>query len=140
MKGKSFEIKIADLLNHLGSDTLDFEGMQTSLLPHLTAEGMSGSLYIHSVDGKSVLVTLTDFSATVQEICDICGKTFLRPVQVEEYVVKFALDPQEFAESKEEVLLPIDMKSDAINVEEMLYQAVQLETPFVMKCADCEIV
>jgi uncharacterized metal-binding protein YceD (DUF177 family) len=138
MKGKNFEIKISDLLNHLGSDRIEFSEMKTPLLPNLTEEGMSGILELHSVDGKSVLVSLLDFEATLHEECEICGKEFIRPIYVEEYVAKFALDVKELEESDEEVLFLIDAKKGTINVEEMLYQAVKLQEPFVMKCEECE--
>ncbi len=60
MKGKSFEIKVSDLLNHLGTDHLSFEGKQTSLLPTLTEEGIQGKVMLSAIDGKSILVSLQD--------------------------------------------------------------------------------
>ncbi|MDR0282964.1 MAG: hypothetical protein LBI53_06915 [Candidatus Peribacteria bacterium] len=60
MKGKSFEIKVSDLLNHLGTDYLSFEGRQTSLLPTLTKEGIHGEVTLSAIDGKSILVSLQD--------------------------------------------------------------------------------
>lgn len=138
MKGKSFETKVSDLLNHLGADSIDFEGKSTELLPNLTEEGMGGTLDFHSIDGESVLVTLQDFSCSVIETCDICGAEFERAVFVPEYIAKFTLDPKELQESSDEVLFLIDAKSDTINVEDMLYQAAKLDEPFVKRCPICE--
>jgi uncharacterized metal-binding protein YceD (DUF177 family) len=137
MKGKNFEIKISDLLNHLGSDSIEFSEMKTPLLPELREEGMSGILTLHSVDGKSVLVKVEDFSCSLTAVCESCGKEFVRPIEVEEYVAKFALDPKELEESDEEVLFLIDAKTGTIDVEEMLYQAVKLNDPFVVRCEEC---
>ena len=137
MKGKNFELKISDLLNHLGTDTIEFEGMKTRLVPNLMEEGMSGNLKLHSLDGESVLVTLEDFECGLADVCDSCGAEFLRNVCIEEYVARFALNAKELENSDEEVFFVIDKKSDTINVEEMLYQAILLQEPFVKKCATC---
>ena len=137
MKGKSFELKVSDLLHHLGTDTIDFEEMKTSLVPSLTEEGMSGRLILHSLDGKSVLVSLEDFDCEVMDNCDHCESEFLRTVHIDEYVARFVFDAKELENSDEEVLFLIDTKSDTIDVEEMLYQAILLQEPFVKKCEIC---
>ncbi|MDR0859545.1 MAG: hypothetical protein LBO09_00765 [Candidatus Peribacteria bacterium] len=138
MKGNSFEIKVADLLNHLGNDTLEFSEVQTSLLPSLTDKGLKGTLYLYSVDGKSVLVRMENLEGALQEVCENCGETFLRPIHVEEYTAKFTIDPASEEDSDEEAILPIDKKNATINIEELLYQAVKLQEPFVIKCEACE--
>jgi uncharacterized metal-binding protein YceD (DUF177 family) len=134
MKGKSFEIKVSDLLHHLGTDSVEFEGKTTDLLPQLSSEGMSGTLSFSSVDGNSVLVSLQHFGCVLEDSCDSCGGPFLRNVHVENYVAKFTLDTQELADSSDEVLFLIDPKNETIDVEEMLYQAVLLQDPFVKRC------
>jgi uncharacterized metal-binding protein YceD (DUF177 family) len=63
--------------------------------------------------------------------------TFLRPVFVDVYQAKFVLHMKELEESWEEVVFPIDNKSDTIDIEEMLYQAVKLQEPFVIMCPEC---
>ncbi|MDR2541036.1 MAG: hypothetical protein LBD11_04590 [Candidatus Peribacteria bacterium] len=138
MKGNSFEIKIADLLNHLGNDILEFSEVQTSLLPNLTKEGLKGTLYLYSVDGKSVLVRMENLEGALNEVCESCEKEFIREVIVPEYTAKFTLDPSEEQDSDEESVLPIDKKNATINIEELLYQAVKLQEPFVIKCEACE--
>ncbi|MDR2190093.1 MAG: hypothetical protein LBP53_02675 [Candidatus Peribacteria bacterium] len=137
MKGENFDIKIADLLNHLGTDTIVFDQLTTPLLPHLTEEGIRGTLILHSVDGQSVWVKIEDLECALQEVCEQCLQPFVRSVSVESYSAKFVLDTKELEESTEEVIFPIDKKGDIINIEEMLYQAVQLQAPFVIKCEAC---
>ena len=138
MKGKSFTIKVSDLLNHLGHDSIVFSEKKTDLLPSLTAEGMRGVLHFHSVDGESVLVKLEDCEAEIQDVCDTCGRAFLRSVHVDVYSAKFTLRAQELDESTDEVLFLIDVKNETIDVEELLYQAIMLQEPFVKRCASCE--
>ncbi|MDR0651621.1 MAG: hypothetical protein LBG59_09885 [Candidatus Peribacteria bacterium] len=138
MKEKNFEIKIADLLNHLGSDTIEFSEMKTPLLPHLTEKGISGMLKLYAVDGKSILVHLEEGKASLSDTCEICGKAFIRSLHIDRYEAKFTLDAKELEESNEEVLFLIEAKNATINVEEMLYQAVMLQTPFVIACEKCE--
>ena len=61
----------------------------------------------------------------------------MRPISIEEYSAKFTFNTKEREESEEEVIFPIDKKSDTIDLEEMLYQAVKLEDPFVIECEEC---
>jgi len=138
MKGKSFEIKVSDLLNHLGSDSVAFEEKSSALLPQLTKEGMSGVLFFRSVDEESILVSLEDFDCVLEEECDSCGTQFLRPLHVDQYQAKCTLNPKELEESTDEVLFLIDPKKETIDVEDMLYQAVLLQEPFVKRCPACE--
>ena len=35
------------------------------------------------------------------------------------------------------MLFFIDEKTATINIEELIYQAIELETPFVLYCSDC---
>jgi uncharacterized metal-binding protein YceD (DUF177 family) len=138
MKGKNFDIKIADLLNHLGSDTISFSGMNTPLLPQLTEEGISGVLKLYAVDGKSILVHLEEVKASLSEICEICGKEFIHSLEIDSYKAKFTLDSKELEESNEEVIFLIEVKNATINVEDMLYQAILFQRPFVIACEKCE--
>ncbi|MDR0369081.1 MAG: hypothetical protein LBH96_00665 [Candidatus Peribacteria bacterium] len=138
MKGKSFEIKVSDLLHHLGSDRISFEKETSPLLPQLSNEGMNGVVSFHSIDGESILVTLQDFDCVVEEVCDSCESAFLRPLHIEEYPAKFTLNPKELEDSSDEVLFLIHPKNETINIEEMLYQAVLLQEPFVKRCPSCE--
>ncbi|MDR3169095.1 MAG: hypothetical protein LBU27_05020 [Candidatus Peribacteria bacterium] len=108
MTENHFSIKVADLLNHLGSDTIEFSEIKTPLLPNLTVEGLKGTLYLHSVDGKSVLVRVERLEGAIQEICECCGAPFVRPFYIEVYTAKFTLDVDEEQDSAEEVFLPID--------------------------------
>ncbi|MDR2415211.1 MAG: hypothetical protein LBD75_00950 [Candidatus Peribacteria bacterium] len=137
MKGKNFEIKIGDLLNHLGSDIIEFSEMKTTLLPHIIEKGISGVLKLYAIDGKSILVHLEDIKASLSDTCERCGKEFIHSLHIDRYEAKFTLDPKELEESDEEVLFLIEGKNATINIEEMLYQAVMIQKPFVIRCEKC---
>jgi uncharacterized metal-binding protein YceD (DUF177 family) len=47
------------------------------------------------------------------------------------------LNKDEINYANDEVLFFIDEKTATINIEELIYQAIELETPFVLYCPDC---
>ena len=138
MRHNGFEIKVSDLLNGKITDTLSFENQHLSEIENLTPEGISGSLTLQSLDHKSLLVTINYLKCSLEDRCDHCGKSFVRSLEIQDYVAKYVteLDP-EFQDAEQDVLL-IDMKNGVIDVEEMLYHAIQLEEPFVKRCSVCE--
>lgn len=138
MKHNGFEIKIADLLKTKATDTLSFENKMLPELPNLTAEGVSWTVVLQSLDQDSLLVTLENVEGKLEEICDHCGVSFIRPIAIEAYRGKYVsqLDPE--GKDKEEEILLIDLKNGVIDLEEMLYHAIQLEEPFVKRCPACE--
>ena len=138
MKGKIFEIKISDLLHQLGSDSIDFDHVFLENMKNISEEGISWTVEFYSMDGKSVFVKLLNLHAEIQEICDRCQTEYTRKIEVKEYSAKYTLDKKEFEESDEEVIFMIDEKKDTIDIEEMIYQAMNIDTPFVKNCEACE--
>ena len=138
MRHNGFEIKVSDLLNGKITDTLSFENQRLSEIENLTPEGVSGSLTLQSLDHKSLLVTLNQLKCSLEDSCDHCGKTFIRELEIENYVAKFVTEIESEFQDKEQDVLLIDMKNGVIDLEEMLYHAIQLEEPFVKRCSVCE--
>lgn len=138
MRHNGFEIKVSDLLNSKITDTLSFENQHLSEIENLTPEGVSGSLTLQSLDHKSLLVTLNQLKCSLEDSCDHCGKTFIRELEIENYVAKYVTEIESEFQDKEQDVLLIDMKNGVIDVEEMLYHAIQLEEPFVKRCSVCE--
>lgn len=138
MRHNGFEIKVSDLLNGKITDTLSFENQHLSEIENLTPEGVSGSLTLQSLDHKSLLVTLNQLKCSLEDSCDHCGKSFVRSLEIQDYVAKYVteIDP-EFQDAEQDVLL-IDIKNGVIDIEEMIYHAIQLEEPFVKRCSTCE--
>ena len=137
MKDQSFEIKMWDLLNQVATDELVFEKKMTNLIPNLSKDGISGTIRLSSVDDESVLVEIEELKCELDEICDYCTATFKRQIEVHGYSARFTLNKAEKDYANDEVLFFIDDKKLTINVEEMLYQAVALENPFVLYCPKC---
>ena len=48
------------------------------------------------------------------------------------------VDPRVDGEDPEEDVLPIDVKNGVIDLQELIYHAIQLQEPFVKYCPDCE--
>ncbi|MDR0282963.1 MAG: hypothetical protein LBI53_06910 [Candidatus Peribacteria bacterium] len=61
----------------------------------------------------------------------------MRSIEVDEYAATFSLHTKELEGSGTDVMLLINQKNETIDLEEMLYQAVHIDDPFVMKCKDC---
>ena len=138
MKGKRLEIKISDLLHQVTSDSFSFQEIFLDELPQLMGEWISGNVELYSMDGKSILVKLTDIHAVLKSTCDLCLQEYERTVDVDEYTAKFALCKEDFDDSDEEVVFMIDPKNETIDLSEMLYQTIEFQKPFVFKCPLCE--
>ncbi len=142
MKEKKFLIKISDLLNETGkSDEIRFEKKSVEQLPNVTAEGISGSFTIQSLNSESLLGTLHDVHCEIQETCDSCGTTFIRAVDIPEYIARFVVKgsiSQEEMDLADEAILFIDDNDETIDIEDMVAQAILLNEPFVKRCEKCE--
>ncbi|MFA6255942.1 MAG: hypothetical protein WC606_02040 [Candidatus Absconditabacterales bacterium] len=141
MKDKIFKIKIADLLNETGrQDEIVFEHKFSDQLPNLDTQGITGTFTIQSLDTTSLLGTLTDVTARFHEVCDSCGASFLRSVDIPLYTGRFVFEgdvKEKEASETEEVLFFIDSKAETINIEDMVVQAILLDEPFVKRCDAC---
>ncbi|PJA48975.1 MAG: hypothetical protein CO170_00985 [candidate division SR1 bacterium CG_4_9_14_3_um_filter_40_9] len=148
MKDQNFSIKISDLLNHAGSiDEVRFEKKFSSQIPNLTVEGISGTFVIQSLNEASLLGTLTDVKCSINDVCDSCQTPYEREVFVTEYTARFALKMSEDVvggdqkineDSSEDEIFPIDAKSETINIQDMVVQAILLHEPIVKRCPPCE--
>lgn len=143
MKDQNFSIKISDLLNQAWSvDEVRFEKKFSSQIPNLTAEGISWTFVIQSLNEASLLGTLTDVKCSIQDVCDSCQTSYEREVFVPEYTARFVIeddrtDEEKEANTDEEVFL-IDAKSETINIQDMVVQAILLHEPIVKRCPPCE--
>lgn len=142
IKDKIFKIKIADLLNETWrEDQITFEKKFSDQLPNLTDEGMAWSFTIQSLNNTSLLWTLTDVTTSFHEVCESCGTTFDRPVEIPSYTARFIFEDEikkeKDANESEEVLFTIDPKAETINIEDMVVQSILLNDPFVKRCPSC---
>jgi len=137
MKDQTFEIKVWDLLNQVAVDEMTFEHKKTNLISNLSEEWISGKIRLSWIDDENVLVEIEELSCELNETCDYCIKPFKRKVEIQNYSSRFTLNKEEINYANDEVLFFIDEKTSTINIEEMIYQAIELETPIVLYCPDC---
>ena len=137
MKDQTFEIKVGDLLNQVAVDEISFEHKKTSLIPNLGEDWVTGKIRLSWIDDENVLVEIEELTCELNEICDYCNKSFKRKIEIQWYSSRFTLNKDEINYANDEVLFFIDEKTATINIEELIYQAIELETPFVLYCSDC---
>ena len=137
MKDQSFEIKVGDLLSQVAVDEIDFKNKMTKLIPNLTDNWVSGKIRLSWIDDENVLVEIEELKCELNEICDSCTNSFIRKINIYWYSSRFTTNKDEINYANDEVLFFIDEKTATINIEEMIYQAIELETPVVLYCPDC---
>lgn len=137
MKDQSFEIKVSDLLDHVATDELEFENKKTSLIPNLSDKWLSGKIKLSGIDEENVLVEIEDLHGELIETCDYCTSSFIKQIDIHWYSSRFTMNKEERDYANDEVLFFIDKLKYTINIEEMVYQAIMLETPFVKYCPEC---
>jgi len=133
----SFSIKVSDLLRNVGKqDTIQFEKQATKKIENMTAEGVSGNIALESLNEQSVEVTLTDIQCEVDDCCDRCDKDYRRAIRCDYHVATFTSKPSDFSEEAQDEIFPINNKGN-IDIEEMVIQAIGLQTPMTKLCFDC---
>lgn len=137
MKDQTFEIKVGDLLNQVAVDEITFENKKTSLISNLSEDWITGKIRLSWIDDENVLVEIENLTCELDEICDYCTKPFKRKIEIQNYSSRFTLNKEEINYANDEVLFFIDEKTATINIEEMIYQAIELERPIVLYCPDC---
>lgn len=137
MKDQSFEIKVGDLLNQVAVDEIEFKNKMTKLIPNLTNNWVSGKVRLSWIDDENVLVEIEELKCELNEICECCTAQFIRKIVIHWYSSRFTINKDEINYANDEVLFFIDEKTATINIEELIYQAVEMERPFVLYCNDC---
>ena len=137
MKDQTFEIKVGDLLNQVAVDEITFENKKTTLISNLSEDWITGKIRLSWIDDENVLVEIEELSCELNETCDYCNKEFKRKIEIHWYSSRFTLNKDEINYANDEVLFFIDEKTATINIEELIYQAIELETPFVLYCPEC---
>ena len=137
MKDQTFEIKVGDLLNQVAVDEMTFEHKKTNLIPNLSEDWITGKIRLSWIDDENVLVEIENLTCELDETCDYCTKSFKRKIEIQNYSSRFTLNKEEINYANDEVLFFIDEKTATITIEEMVYQAIELERPIVLYCPDC---
>lgn len=137
MKKSDFTIKVADLLKETGKqDTTDFSELYTDKIPWLTKEWVSWSIGLESINDTTLDATITNLECQISDICDHCGKEYLRQTRCDVYENKFSSDKSQFQDDPEEEIFPIN-ENQIIDIEDMIVQAIGLQEPLTKVCYDC---
>lgn len=137
MKKSNFKINVSDLLlSAWKTDEISFEQQDIQNIKNLWPNKIKGNLLLQSFDQSSLLTTLENIECELIENCDKCLETYHRKVTIPQYQARYqcTIDPNE---DKEDEIYPIDSDGN-IDIEEMLINAIQLQTPFVHKCENCQ--
>ncbi len=143
----SFTIKVSDLLrNPWQTDSIEFEHTHTEKVKNLDSEWISGVIQLQSINDSTVWVILENIQCKINDTCDMCLNNYLRKVKNEEYKAKFEIPNDNYSQENsddffnihEEEIFPLNPKTESIDVEDMIVQAIGLETPFTKKCPQCE--
>ncbi len=137
MKKSDFTIKVADLLKETGKqDTTDFSELYTSKIAGLNKEWVSGTISLESINENTIDATITNLECQISDICDHCGKEYVRQTRCDIYENKFSSDKSQFEDDTEEEIFPIN-ENQIIDIEDMIVQAIGLQEPLTKLCYDC---
>ncbi len=136
MKNNTFKINVWDLLQSAGKiDQVSFKNEKIDNINFLSDDWISWDIMIQSFDQDSLLVTLEDITATINEPCDICNKTYKRELNIDEYSAKFQKKIDKNESSDDEVF-KIDGNSN-IDIKDLITQSILLKEPLAKRCSIC---
>lgn len=140
MKDYWFKIKVSDLLlNPWKSDIIEFNNKYFSNIEELKDIKIEWKIIVQSLDNKTIWVTLEYISTNITKECEICWKEYKQDFNVKNYFAKFVThdihsNPTEKIHDDEFI---IDIKDEIIDIQDMIYQSIILQTPIVSKCNKC---
>ena len=129
---KETQIKIADLLLSVGStDTVSVKGVFIPRVVWLQEEGITLTVSLQSIDDRTVVAMIEKLHCLLDDVSDISWKPFVREITIFDYIGKFVLDDSNLVDDRDDPLFPIQW--DHIDMEEMIYQSIQLQEPLVKR-------
>lgn len=137
-------VKVSDLLRTPGkTDHIDFSERYVDGIDGILPPGISGSIYLKSINNSCVEVFLEDIVCTIDDISDISGESFIREISIDNYDVLFCLPEQEW--QKEDNLdiytsysdiYTIDEKDTSVDIQVCLVNAIKSQEPLIKKKDD----
>lgn len=129
---KETQIKIADLLLSVGST--DIVSVKGVFIPHivwLQEWGINLTVSLQSIDNRTVVATIEKLHCLLDDVSDISWKSFVREITISDYIGKFVVNDSSLIDDGDDPLFPIQW--DYIDMEEIIYQAIQLQEPLVKR-------
>ncbi len=140
--GQTTRIKVSDLLlNVWRIDEVAFSWLILSSISWLDVSGISWKLLLQSIDNSTIIATLEDVVCHIHEESDVSGTLYIREISSAPFSAYFVVDSaaQTYNEEDDSPIFSIDPKNLTIDTEDMIYQCVQLDTPFVKRTPDEEL-
>jgi len=135
MKNYQRQIKAADLLHKPWSvDSIQFESQYLHSMPNIQDPGISWEMMLQSLNWFSVKVIFENIVCSLEDISDVSGTAFIRPVSVPYYEALFIIpwwEKDKETYSSFEDIYDIDAKDLNINLEECVYNAIKSQEPIV---------
>jgi len=137
MKNYNWKIKVADLLYNIWStDNIKFEKKFLKEDLWIWKEGIKWKIFLQWLNHNEILLKIINLSFSVSYICDKCLNTYVVDYKIKnEKEVKF-VNPEkiEITEEIHDILFPIDMKSQTIDIEELIEIIVKNQEPIIKNC------
>jgi hypothetical protein len=138
-------MKVSDLLHNPGSeDEIVFseKTIDSSEIVILTP-GVSGSIYMQSLNKYSLRLVIESLQCVVEDTSDISGETYTREVVLEDYEVLYVV-PQDWVNEDDTYssfsdVYEIDEKDLCIDIEECITNAIRSQEPIVKRKNDEEL-
>ncbi len=137
----STRIKVSDLLMQVGeTDTVHFDSIVIGSIDGLDAKGISWSIHLQSIDNSTLIATLENVTCVIDDISDVSRSPFKRHVAVSSLSAYFVLSSstRDFNQEDDASIFPINEKSMFIDIQDFLYEAIGLQTPFVKRTPEEE--
>jgi len=129
---KETQIKIADLLLSVGfTDKVSVKGVFIPRVVWLQKWGVTLTVFLQSIDEYTIVATIEQLHCYLDDVSDISWELFVREVIVSDYIGKFVLNNSDLVDDGDDPLFPIP--GDYIDMEDMIYQAIQLQEPLVKR-------
>lgn len=92
MKQFITKVKVGDLLHTIWStDTIVFEERIVEDISGLSEDGISGEIFLQTLNNHSIQATINNLSCKIHDISDISGESFIRDVMIKNYEWVFSL-------------------------------------------------
>lgn len=128
-----FQLKVSDLLHDIWSqDTHTFTNIKTSLIPWLTDEGITVTISLQSLNTTTILIQIEQLHCVIHEMCDKSAEMYDRVVDTAGFTGRCMLSTQRIYEDPlDDDIYDINDKSETIDLEEFIMQAVLDQEPIV---------
>lgn len=141
MKDFGWKIKISDLLRAPGKeDEILFEKKFIADMSELTDDGISGKIIVRALDRYSILISIENIQASVRDISDVSGSSYIRHIANPLYEALFIIPHEERKKTKSEdeniEHFIINEKDESIDISECIYNALVAMEPLVKKTDD----